>query len=165
MSILFTCFNGKSNSSKILLDKNKMDNLKKILVYAKENISSFEKISVSSNEIYVFNFEDKKYISDNNGFNTSSCLRTILYPLINKYRYYICKSKINSDPSYLIDAIGLQNFESLVYSINKIDNMIKNGLFKNDEYLSEYYSELEKIEKIYYDIDIFHHSIKRLLKK
>ena len=43
--------------------------------------------------------------------------------------------------------------------------MIKNGLFKNDEYLSEYYSELEKIEKIYYDIDIFHHSIKHLLKK
>lgn len=39
-----------------------MDNLKKKLAYAKENISSFEKISVSSNEIYVFNFEDKKYI-------------------------------------------------------------------------------------------------------
>ena len=39
-----------------------MDNLKKNLAYAKENISSFEKISVSSNEIYVFNFEDKKYI-------------------------------------------------------------------------------------------------------
>ena len=39
-----------------------MDNLKKKLAYAKKNISSFEKISVSSNEIYVFNFEDKKYI-------------------------------------------------------------------------------------------------------
>lgn len=116
-----------------------------------------------SNNNYLI--EDKKYISDNNNFNTSSCLKTILYPLINKYRYYICKSKINSDPSYLIDAIGLQNFESLVYSINKIDNMIKNGLFKNDEHLSEYYSELEKIEKIYYDIDIFHHSIKHILKK
>ena len=39
-----------------------MNNHKKILAYAKENISSFEKISVSSNEIYVFDFQDKKYI-------------------------------------------------------------------------------------------------------
>lgn len=42
-----------------------MDNLKKNLAYAKENISSFEKISVSSNEIYVFNFEYKKIHFEN----------------------------------------------------------------------------------------------------
>ena len=41
-----------------------MDNLKKILAYAKENISSFKKISVSSNEIYVFNFEDTCRLPD-----------------------------------------------------------------------------------------------------
>ena len=40
----------------------KINNYVSLLAYAKENISSFEKISVSSNEIYVFNFQDKKYI-------------------------------------------------------------------------------------------------------
>ena len=40
----------------------KINNYVSLLAYAKENISSFEKISVSSNEIYVFDFQDKKYI-------------------------------------------------------------------------------------------------------
>ena len=40
----------------------KINNYVSLLPYAKENISSFEKISVSSNEIYVFDFQDKKYI-------------------------------------------------------------------------------------------------------
>lgn len=36
--------------------------MKDILKYAKKNMASFEHRAVSSNEIYAFGYEDKKYI-------------------------------------------------------------------------------------------------------
>lgn len=116
----------------------------------------------------IYPIESKSIISDDiNNFNTSSYLKFLLAPLVEKYKYYICKSKINSDPNYLIEAIGLHNFESLVKSINKIDFMLRNGLFSSDKdiFLAEYYSEIDIIEKIYLDIDIYYNSVKHLLKK
>jgi hypothetical protein len=149
-------------------DKNPFDdNIRKYEIFNEilSDIFALEAVNYLHNNNHYL-IEEKKYTSENNiNFNTPSCLKNILHPFVEKFRYYICKSKINSDPSYLIDAIGLQNFESLVYSVNKIDYMIKNGLFKNDAYLNEYYAEIDKIEKIYHDIDIFHQSVKHLLKK
>lgn len=149
-------------------DKNPFDDsIRKYEIFNEilSDIFALEAVNYLHNNNHYL-IEEKKYTSENNiNFNTPSCLKNILHPFVEKFRYYICKSKINSDPSYLIDAIGLQNFESLVYSVNKIDYMIKNGLFKNDAYLNEYYAEIDKIEKIYHDIDIFHQSIKHLLKK
>lgn len=36
--------------------------MEEILLYAKKNIESFEKMSISSNVIYRFNFDGKNYI-------------------------------------------------------------------------------------------------------
>ena len=118
------------------------------------------------NNLYLI--ENKSLISDDvKNFNTSSYLKTLLFPLIDKYRQFVCKSMIYSDPNYLIEAIGLHNFESLIDSLNKIDYMINNGLFNNDNdsYLAEYYTEIDNIEKIYLEIEIYHNSVKHLLKK
>ena len=116
----------------------------------------------------MYLIENKSLLSDDvKNFNTSSYLKTLLFPLVDKYREFVCKSMIYSDPNYLIEAIGLHNFESLIDSLNKIDYMIKNGLFnnENDNYLAEYYSEIDNIEKTYLEIDIYYHSVKQLLKK
>ena len=120
-----------------------------------------------TNNIYLI--EDRNIISEDcKNFNTSAYLKVLLMPLVENYKFYISKSKILSDPNYLIEAIGLHNFESLIDSINKIDFLIKNGLFNNnvnEDYLAQYYAETDCIEKIYSEIKIYHDSIKHLLKK
>lgn len=116
----------------------------------------------------LYLIEDNKLVSeDTKNFNTSVYLKYLLAPLVDKYKPYLCKSKIYSDPNYLIEAIGLHNFQSLVDSINKIDYMIRNGLFNSDRenFLAEYYVEVDNVEKIYLEIEIYHDSIKHLLKK
>lgn len=116
----------------------------------------------------IYIIEDKNITCENtSSFNTSIYVKELLYPLLRDYRYYISKSKIYANPDYLIEVIGLKNYEDLVNIVNKVDSLVDCGLItKNDiELEQEYAIQLEKLNEVYANISNYHNSIKHILIK
>ena len=111
----------------------------------------------------LYLIEPKEFTSlDENNNNTSLIVKNILRPLIDKYREYVIKAKINSNHDELTKYIGEDNFEELVDAVNKVDYLSRNGVIskietsKDDEMVIEYYKELERVKKIYENMDSYY---------
>ena len=95
--------------------------------------------------------------------NTSTIVHNLLNPLIDKFRKQVIKTKIFSQPQILTECIGEDNFEDLVDVVNKVDYLVRNGLTKEkiekepqDSMVIEYDEQLERIIKIYQNIDEYY---------
>lgn len=111
----------------------------------------------------IYLIEPKKYtLSDTSNVNTKLITKKLLYPLLSKFRKQVISSKINANPNELIKYIGKDNFEELVDVVNKVDYLSRNGVipkidtFPEDEMVKEYFKQLEKLEKIYINIDNYY---------
>lgn len=112
----------------------------------------------------IYMFEDKSIIDEDKRWNsnTSSLNKELLYPLLNKYRKHVIDAKINSDPRFLIDYIGEENYEELVFLLNWLDDLCFNGLTYsisnniNDKLTEQYYFILTRKEVLYQKIDDYY---------
>ena len=111
----------------------------------------------------IYLLEPEEYTAlDNSNFNTSSLIKDLLQPLIQKFRKQVVKAKINSDPKELIEYIGEDNFEALVDVVNKVDFLYRNGLTSKitkspeDSMIKEYFEQIKKAEQIYINIDNYY---------
>ena len=101
---------------------------------------------------------------DTSNVNTAAITKELLQPLLQKYRNYVIKAKINSDPQELIKYIGEDNFEDLVDAVNKVDLLSRNGVLydidKNpeDPMVIDYFGQVERVKQIYTNIDNYYTS-------
>lgn len=81
--------------------------------------------------------------------------------MLSLYRDYVIKAKINGDRSILSNYIGEDNFEQLVYAVNKVESLVKKGLSDKLENnkpcieVNEYNEIMNRVEKIYSCIESF----------
>lgn len=107
-------------------------------------------------------------LSCDNGFDDSMFIEGLLDPLIEIYRPYVVRAKINSDSRELTKYIGEDNFEELVDTINKFAYLLKNGFSfkKDDDMIIEYNEQEERIIQIYNNIfNYYDNTFKNLAKK
>lgn len=147
-----------------------------------ETHRKYEKFNETLNDIYALEvldilqnkgtylIEDKSITSDDtSSFNTSIYVKQLLYPLIEKYRYYVSKSKIYANPNYLIEAIGLKNYEDLIDIVNKVTSLVDNGLYSKSnhsiELEKEYFEQLDLLDEVYSNINDYHNCVKHILIK
>lgn len=80
-------------------------------------------------------------------------------PFINKYKSAIDKSLMYSNPEYLTEVIGKDNYELLIYYVNEMDYLEKDYLqkllYSNSSNLKvDGYNELlEKINTLYKNME------------
>lgn len=134
-----------------------------------------EKFNETINDI--FSLEAEKYLNnkgiyliepqeytlfDKSNRNTASLTKKLLEPLLTKFRKQVIRSRIYVNPEELTRYIGEENYEELVDAINKVDYLTRNGVANKidtspeDEMVKEYYEQLERINKIYSNIDKYY---------
>lgn len=171
----FEPYNAFTNSN---IDGNKQDGKhRKYRKYERFNetlndIFTIEAVNYLQNQ-GVYLFEPKCVLaplSKLNNSNTSSVLKEILYPLIDKYRMPVIKAKVSSNPLELTKYIGSDNYESLVDALNNVDYYINSGVLSlletnpEDNLVIRYQNELNRIDQIYYNIDNYYSKISQKSK-
>ena len=92
--------------------------------------------------------------------NTSSILKNLLVPLLEKAREEIIESRMTGNLEQLYNFLGKENFENLNDVINKIDYLIDQGLEEKlnkndfDPLVIQYQYEIKRLEEIYNLIDL-----------
>ena len=92
---------------------------------------------------------------DSSDDNTGKVVKKALMPLVQGFRKVLIKAIIDANPSELTKYIGKDNYEELNDAINKVDNLVYNGLERklekneNCSLVSEYNKELKRIKQIY----------------
>ena len=77
----------------------------------------------------IYMIEDKEHTdNDAENCNTYEITKTMLKPLLNRYRRQVIKARITGDRQQLYDTIGEENFEELNDAINKVDYLLNQGL-------------------------------------
>lgn len=112
----------------------------------------------------IFILEDSKYVDKEIRYkiNTSDIGKSLLNPLVTKYRKHVIEAKVMSDPSRLTDYIGENNYEEIVFLLNWVDDLCKKGLAKsladkeNDILTEQYAFILERAEWVYQEIQNFY---------
>lgn len=114
----------------------------------------------------VYLIEPQEYTKVNRAdYNTSHIVKELLYPLLDKFHKQVVRAKIYVDNSELTNYIGEDNFDDLVDVVNKVDNLVYFGLFDKltnnqmDPLVIEYNSQLERLKKIYQNIDTYYNSV------
>lgn len=111
----------------------------------------------------IYLIEPKEVTSlDTSNRNTAQITKNLLQPLLQRFRSQVIKAKINAEPEELIRYIGKDNFEELVDAVNKVDYLSRNGVVpkidssKDDEMVLEYFRQIERVKKIYENIDDYY---------
>ena len=111
----------------------------------------------------IYLIEPKEVTSlDTSNRNTAQITKNLLQPLLQRFRDQVIKAKINAEPEELIRYIGEDNFEELVDAVNKVDYLSRNGVVpkidssKDDEMVLEYFRQVERVKKIYENIDDYY---------
>lgn len=111
----------------------------------------------------IYLLEPEEFTSlDTSNHNTASITKSLLQPLLQKFRYQVIKAKINSEPEKLIKYIGEDNFEELVDALNKVDYLSRNGVVPKidkspeDAMVIEYFEQVERVKQIYINIDSYY---------
>ena len=111
----------------------------------------------------IYLIEPKELTSlDTSNCNTSSLVKSLLQPLVQKFKKQVAKAKITLEPQELIKYIGKDNYEELVDAVNKVDFLCNNGLgieFDNSSenfMVREYNIQLERVKQIYINIDNYY---------
>lgn len=127
---------------------------------ALNDIFTIEAIELLHNEgIYLI--EPKEYVSsDMSNINTALITKTLLKPLLSKFRKQVVSAKINANPEELTRYIGIDNFEELVDSISKIEYIFTiissiSGA-QRDAMSKEYFDTIERVKQIYVNIDNYY---------
>lgn len=111
----------------------------------------------------IYLIEPKEVTSlDTSNRNTAQITKNLLQPLLQRFKSQVIKAKINAEPEELIRYIGKDNFEELVDAVNKVDYLSRNGVIpkidssKDDEMVLEYFRQVERVKKIYENIDDYY---------
>lgn len=111
----------------------------------------------------IYLIEPKEVTSlDTSNRNTAQITKNLLQPLLQRFRTQVIKAKINAEPEELIRYIGEDNFEELVDAVNKVDYLSRNGVVpkidssKDDKMVLEYFRQVERVKKIYENIDDYY---------
>ena len=111
----------------------------------------------------IYLIEPKEFTKlDNSNYNTSSMIKALLQPLLQKFRKQVIRAKINSEPQELIKYIGEDNFEELVDTVNKVDYLSRNGVMRKidkspeDAMVIEYFEQIDRVKQIYNNIDNYY---------
>lgn len=100
--------------------------------------------------------------------NTSQITKNLLRPFIQKYRKQIIEARITGNNTKLLATIGKENFEELNDAINKLDYLIYlEGIYSieyinkesDNENIVECYNQLQRVQKIYSNMDNYRNSI------
>lgn len=119
----------------------------------------------------IFIMEDKSFIGEIWNRNTDDLLKDMVMPLLEQYRNEIIMSRLLGRREILCDVIGYDNFDDLNDCINKVDNLINNGLktklqnkeFDNDLVVA-YNSIMMSLEEVYCNINIVNENKKIKIK-
>ena len=128
------------------------------------DIFTIEAVEFLHNEgIYLI--ESKQFtIMDISNHNTALITKKLLQPLLQRFRKQVIEAKVNNAPEKLIEYIGKYNFEELVDAVNKVDYLSRNGVVPKintspeDEMVKEYFRQIERVDKIYRNIDEYFHN-------
>lgn len=109
----------------------------------------------------IYMFEPKHLIHPNiDDINTSRLLKNILYPLYQKYKSLILKTRLMGDIKGFCNVIGNDNYENLNDVINNVYYLIDQGLctklynnITDDPLVIEYNKQLERASEIYKNIE------------
>lgn len=111
----------------------------------------------------IYLIEPKEVTSlDTSNRNTAQITKNLLQPLLQRFKSQVIKAKINAEPEELIRYIGEENFEELVDAVNKVDYLSRNGVVpkidssKDDEMVLEYFRQVERVKRIYENIDDYY---------
>lgn len=146
-----------------------------------EEYRKYERFNETINDIFaieateylenqgIFILEDSKYVDKEirHKINTSDIDKSLLNPLVTKYRKHVIEAKVMSDPSRLTYYIGENNYEELVFLLNWVDDLRKKGLAKsladkeNDTLTEQYSFILERAEFVYQEIQNFYDRVIR----
>ena len=119
----------------------------------------------------IYMLEDETVIKDMDEIqdhNTSQITRNLLHPFIQKYRKQIIEARITGNNTKLLTTIGKENFEELNDAINKLDYLIYfEGIYSieyinkesDNENIVECYNQLQRVQKIYSNMDNYRNSI------
>lgn len=110
----------------------------------------------------IYMIEDKEHTdNDAENCNTYEITKTMLKPLLNRYRRQVIKARITGDRQQLYDTIGEENFEELNDAINKVDYLLNQGLIsklninqKEDSLVIEYNEQMERLDRIYTNMEL-----------
>lgn len=109
---------------------------------------------------YGYLIEDESITLKNDpNINIGKKTKEIIMPFINKYKSAIDKSLMYSNPEYLTEVIGKDNYELLIYYVNEMDYLEKDYLqkllYSNSSNLKvDGYNELlEKINTLYKNME------------
>lgn len=108
----------------------------------------------------IYLFEPKELLTDCKNLNTSNMCKNLLTEFLGKYRKEVMDALLFEGMEKLYNKIGQENFEELVDIVNKVDYLERcdnyGGLtqkLKNNEKdhpdVIEYYRQLERLEKVY----------------
>ena len=148
-----------------VFEKNPYNNVHRKYEIFNETINDMFTIEASkylqSKGIYLI--EPKELTSlDTSDCNTSSLVKSLLQPLVQKFKKQVAKAKITLEPQELIKYIGKDNYEELVDVVNKVNFLCNNGLgieFDNSSenlVVREYNIQLERVKQIYINIDNYY---------
>lgn len=99
---------------------------------------------------------------DKSDQNTAKLTKELLKPLLTKFKKQVIRAKIYVNHEELTRYIGEENFVELVDLINKVDYLTRNGVaakidtYPEDEMVKEYFEQVERINKIYSNIDKYY---------
>ncbi len=135
--------------------------------YERFNETIHDMLTMEANEVLhkkgIYLFERKELTIDAKDINTSNICKSLLTRFLGKYRKEIIDVLLFGDMEHLHNKVGKENFEELVDILNKVDslenceNLELTKKLKNNEKdhpdVIEYYRQLEKLEKVYDDME------------
>ena len=134
--------------------------------YERFNETIRDMLTIEANEILhkkgVYLFEPKEIVKNSKDFNTSNICKNLLTEFLGKYRKEVMNVLLFGDIETLYNKVGEENFEELVDIVNKVDSLENNKLElteklknneKEDPSIIEYHKQLERLEKVYYNME------------
>lgn len=98
-------------------------------------------------------------VYDVKDYNTCSLLKNMVAPLLDQFRPQIIQARLFGKIKQLCDVIGIENYEELNDSINKVDSLLDKGLYgklkdNKNPLVIEYNSQLARVKRIYTNIGV-----------
>lgn len=128
-------------------------------------------LKVLHDDIGIMMFEEEYVLLSPIDRNTSSIVKSVLYPFYRKYFDLIIEASMTANINLLKDALGAENLNSLIDLVNYIDKLARcNDLYtdiKNVNYDSlvyqDYLSKIEKVINVYEEMERYQNSKKKIL--
>lgn len=135
------------------------------------DLVALDTLKVLHDDIGIMMFEEEYVLLSPIDRNTSSIVKSVLYPFYRKYFDLIIEASMTANINLLKDALGAENLNSLIDLVNYIDKLARcNDLYtdiKNVNYDSlvyqDYLSKIEKVINVYEEMERYQNSKKKIL--